>query len=112
MKKIEYDNIIYHIGENAIDNWEVLKCSKQNWIWIHLNDLPSPYVVLTESFNNLKKNNNNYKKFINYGCLLCKENSKYSNQKVKVMWTLCKNVSFGNKVGEAIISGKSNIINI
>ena len=49
-----------------------------------------------------------FKEIISYGCQLCKENSKYSNQKVKIIWTTCKNVSFGNTPGEAIISGKLN----
>ena len=110
MKFIENDEIQYIVGENANDNWEVLKLAQQNWIWFHLDNLSSPYVILALPLNKLKKLHNNWKKYINYGALLCKNNSKYSNKKVNVMWTLCKNVSFGTKVGEAIIVGKTNII--
>ena len=110
MKLVEYEGFEFQIGENANDNWDILKKSKQNWIWFHLDNFPSPYVILAEPIKSLKKNNN-FKEIINYGCLLCKENSKYSNQKVKVIWTTCKNVSLGNKPGEALISGKvSNIV--
>ena len=111
MKLVEYENVEFQIGENANDNWDILKKSKQNWIWFHLDNFPSPYVILSESLKTIKKNSN-FKDIINHGCLLCKENSKYSNQKVRVIWTLCKNVSFGNTPGEAIISGKVNTITI
>tara|TARA_B100000902_G_scaffold398720_1_gene466568 strand:- start:5806 stop:6141 length:336 start_codon:yes stop_codon:yes gene_type:complete len=110
MKFDENDEIKYMIGENAKDNWEVLKLSQQNWLWFHLDNLSSPYVVLSLPLNKLKKYNN-WKKYINYGALLCKNYSKYSNKKVNVIWTTCKNVSFGQKIGEAIITGKTNIIN-
>ena len=107
MKLVEYEGFEFQIGENANDNWDILKKSKQNWIWFHLDNLPSPYIILAEPIKTLKKNSK-FKEVINHGCLLCKENSKYSNQKVKVIWTTCKNVSFGNTPGEAIISGKLN----
>ena len=109
MKYVDNDDIQYIIGENAKDNWEVLKLSQQNWIWFHLDNLSSPYVVLSLPLNKLKKHNN-WKKYLNFGAMLCKDNSKYSNNKVNVMWTICKNVSFGKTVGEAIITGKTNII--
>ena len=107
MKLVEYHGFEFQIGENANDNWDILKKSKQNWIWFHLDNFPSPYVILAEPIKSLKKNSN-FRDLINHGCQLCKENSKYSNQKVKVIWTTCKNVSFGNTPGEAIISGKLN----
>jgi predicted ribosome quality control (RQC) complex YloA/Tae2 family protein len=109
MKLVNYEDIQFHIGENAQDNWDILKKSKQNWIWFHLDDFPSPYVILTESLKNIKKTNK-FNELINFGCSLCKENSKYSNQKVKVIWTTCKNVSLGNTIGEALISGKVKTI--
>ena len=111
MKLVEYENVEFQIRENANDNWDILKRSKQNWIWFHLDNFPSPYVILAEPLKVIKKNSN-FKDLINHGCLLCKENSKYSNQKVRVIWTSCKNVSFGNTPGEAIISGKVNTITI
>ena len=110
MKFVEYDEVKYIIGENAKDNWEVLKLTQQNWIWFHLDKFSSPYVVLSLPLNKLKKTHNDWKKYLNYGALLCKANSKHFNKKVNVIWTLCKNVSYGTQVGEAIITGKTNII--
>ena len=110
MKQIEYENINYLIGENAQDNWDTFKKSKQNWIWFHLNNLASPYVILCE---NIKKiNKSDILNYIQYGCELCKENSKYKNQKVQVIWTECKNISLGSNIGEAIVKGKTNKMTI
>ena len=111
MKLINYEGIEFQIGENANDNWDILKKSHQNWLWFHLDNFSSPYVILAEPFKNIKKNSK-FKELIKFGCMLCKENSKYSNQTVKVIWTMCKNVSFGSKPGEAIISGKVNTVTI
>ena len=110
MKTFDFEKVTFIVGDNAEDNWIILNSSKQSWVWFHLDNLPSPYVILEISLKKLKKSDLNWKNYINYGCSLCKEHSKFSNQKVRVMWTLCKNVSRGTKVGEAIVSGKTNII--
>ena len=111
MKNEILNNINYLIGENAKDNWDVLDKSKQNWVWFHLDNYPSPYVVLMYSLNKLKKENNDWKRYINYGAALCKINSKY-DKKLNIMWTQCKNVSKGSTIGEAIIDKKVKIITI
>ena len=36
MKEIEFEGIKYYLGENAHDNWNILKISNQNWLWFHL----------------------------------------------------------------------------
>lgn len=108
MKEIEYEGITYIIGNNAKENWTILQESNQNWIWFHLDNLTSPYVILKESLKNLKSDVYEYswKGYIVYAGILCKENSKYKNQNVNCIWTEVKNVSKGKKVGEAIIKGK------
>lgn len=108
MKEIEYEGITYHLGTNANDNWNILQNANQNWIWFHLDNEPSPYVILTESLKELKKDKypKKWKSYIIKGGLLCKENSKYNNRKINIIWTEVKNISKGTKPGEAIIKGK------
>lgn len=108
MKLIEYEDVIFSIGSNALDNWNILNDAKQNWFWFHLDNTSSPYVILNQSSSELKKKEKNINDYFKMGCLLCKENSKLkdSTKKVKVIYTTVKNVSKGLKVGEAIISGK------
>ena len=114
MKEIEYEGILFLVGENAQDNWNLLTNSKQQWIWFHLDKVSSPYVILTKSIKDLKNEQleKSWKEYIVKACLLCKENSKYKNNKIKVIYTNVKNVSKGNSVGEAIIKGKVSHITI
>lgn len=96
---MENNNII--IGQNAEDNWKILKEAKQNYIWFHLDNLSSPYVILQELIKDSTKDQ------IYEAALACKENSKYKNiPQVTVIYTEVKNIKKGSKVGQAII--KSN----
>lgn len=108
MKEVEYEGVNFIIGENAQDNWNLLSSSKQQWIWFHLDKFSSPYVILTESLKDLKNNTyeKSWREYIVKAGLLCKENSKHKNNKVKIIYTNVKNVSKGTSVGEAIIKGK------
>lgn len=114
MKKVDYEGISFLIGQNANDNWNLLSTSNQKWIWFHLDKFSSPYVILTKSLIELKseKLEKSWNDYILKACHLCKENSKYKNITVKVIYTNVKNVSKGNIIGEAIIKGKVNQITI
>ena len=114
MKKIEYNNITYVIGENAQDNWNILDLFKKEndkYIWFHLNSFSSGYVIMCSTINDIDKLQfNNY---LYYGAELCKKNTRYKNfQNLKIIYTTLNKLSKTNKIGEVIISGKKNIISI
>ena len=103
--KYEKDNYILYLGENAQENWDLLKNDK-NSIWLHLNNFSSSHCIITNT------NNNYTKQIIMYGAQLVKLNSKYKNMKnVKVVYTSLKNVKKGDKVGEVIIKKCKFVIN-
>ena len=119
MKEIEFNNIKFYVGQSAKENWELLSKADQTYIWFHLNSFSSPYVIMCSSIDNLEqliKNSENglsVNQFLIYGAELCKENSKYKHLKdIKIMYTNIKNVSKGEKEGEALIKGKRQIIKI
>jgi len=114
MKEVDFEGVIYQIGSNAKDNWNVLDNAKQNWLWFHLDNLTSPYVVIKEDLKNLKSNiyDLSWKNYIIYAGVLCKENSKHKSYKVNCIWTEIKNVKKGSNIGEALIKGKINKFNI
>ena len=96
-------NIEIYVGENANDNWDILDKANQNYIWMHLNNFSSPYIIINISNPN--------KSILNYGASLCKLHSKFSkSNKIKVIYTEVKNVKKGNKLGSAIIKGKTKEI--
>jgi len=49
MKEITIDGIIYRVGENAVDNTELIKKSEPDWYWVHLTKFPSAHVVILSS---------------------------------------------------------------
>lgn len=114
MKTIEFKNIIYIIGQNAQDNWNILDLYKKEndkYIWFHLNSFSSPYVIMCSSLDNLEISEiNNY---LYFGAELCKNNSKYRNlPNLKIIYTSLKKLTKTNKIGEVIISGKKKQITI
>jgi hypothetical protein len=102
MIKFEYDNIIFYLGENAKDNWNLLNKDK-NFIWFHLNSFPSGHCIAeTYDIN---------KKIINYGAMLVKNNSKYKNMKnIKVIYTQLKNITKSTNIGEVNIKRKCKFV--
>jgi hypothetical protein len=114
MKKIEYNNIIYIIGENAQDNWNALDLYKKEndkYIWFHLNSFSSAYVIMCATMSNIDKFKlNNY---LFYGAELVKNNSKYRNYtNLKIIYTTLNKLSKTNTIGEVLISGKKKIITV
>ena len=76
IKEFIYNNIKYQIfiGRNKEENWKIIDDSYDTDIWFHLNDFPSPHIIL--------KNNNLYDipdEVIKECSLLCKQYSKYKN---------------------------------
>lgn len=96
MKIITFENYIFKIGQNAKENWEMLNDIEDNYLFFHLSDFPSCYVIV--EYN--KSENPDYD-LIRFGATICKANTKYRNIKnVKVDYTRCNNIKKGKKVGE------------
>ena len=115
MKVFEFENIIYYVGQNAKENWEILdkaKLENSQYLWFHLNSFKSPYVILWLSFDKLK-HLDNINKYINYGANLCKEYSKYKYLKdLKIIYTIVDKLYKTNNIGEVDIKGKYSIIKL
>ena len=100
---VEENQILIKVGENSKENWDLLKESSQNYLWLHLKNLSSPYVIIFD--------NNPSKNILNYAASLCKNHSKYHNlKKVKVIYTQVKNLKKTDKEGSVIVKGKTNEI--
>ncbi len=94
------------IGKSAEENWQLIDESSENDIWFHLSDLPSSHVILKTQNHKLKEFNK--ATFIKCASL-CKENSKYINQKnIEIIFTQIKNVTKADTVGSVTtVSTKS-----
>lgn len=114
MKSVEYKNIIFFIGQNAKENWDILDNSlkiNEDFIWFHLNSFPSPYIIMHSTINDINKDD--LQDILYYAANLCKDNSKYKNLKdLKICYTSLKKLKKTTKIGEIIIKGKKNIIKL
>lgn len=114
MKTINFNNINYVVGQNALENWNILDQANTinpDYIWFHLNSFPSCYVIMYSSLQDITDNSCNI--YLNYGAELCKNNSKYRNMRdIKICYTSLKKLKKTQKIGEVIIIGKKNIIKL
>jgi len=79
MKKVEYNNITYVIGENAQDNWNILDIYKKEndkYIWFHLNSFSSAYVIMCTTINDIDKSQINDYYIMVQNCVKIIQNTK------------------------------------
>ena len=118
MKTVEYQNIKFYIGNNAIENWKLFDDTKiinPDYFWFHLNSFPSPYVIMYASMKELKAafNSLEINQILIFASNLCKNNSKYKNfSNLKIIYTTLQKLSKSDTVGEVIIKGRKNIITL
>lgn len=109
---VELDNYKYMItiGKNAQENWDIIDAASSEDIWFHIEDYPSPHVILKIPDDyKLKKIP---KKILIQCALKCKIHSKYNNVKnINIIYTKIKNIKKGDYVGSVITSNTSIIKN-
>jgi len=83
------------IGENAMDNWNLIDKADQSDLWFHVDGNPSAHVILRTG------NQTNIPKQVIQECaMLCKNGSKLKNNRyVKVIYTMIRNVKKAEDVG-------------
>jgi len=104
MVKIDntFENNIIKIGENANENDKIIQEAEQNDVWFHLSNLPSCHVIIecSEEFPLIPI-------MITYCAQLVKQNTKYKHYaKLKVSYTIIKNVNRTDVAGSVILKGK------
>ena len=119
-------NIIYKIGRNAGDNFNLIDESDKNDLWFHINNKPSCHVIarlqnirFTTQDNDLPNyydihfdtlENKQKQQIIKQGALICKQFSKFKSEKnVEVVYTKIENVVKTEIIG-SVLASKSKII--
>jgi predicted ribosome quality control (RQC) complex YloA/Tae2 family protein len=96
MKTYNSDDNLYviYVGENASENWKLLKQSKKYHLFFHLTCFSSCF-VLVKSLNDVS---NIYPRNLIYKCAeICKNHTKYKNlTHISVDYCMCENVSVDN----------------
>jgi len=101
--------INFKIGSNAINNFEIIDDSKPSDLWFHVADYSSAHVI-AEIPDDIKKKDIKY--IIKRGAVICKQFSKYSNQKnLEITYTQISNISKTDIIGTVnVLNGKKIII--
>jgi predicted ribosome quality control (RQC) complex YloA/Tae2 family protein len=104
----ERDCIIYKLGRNAQENFQLIdeanKINSDYW-WFHLEDYPSGHcIVHTKDLD---------KSVLIFAGSLVKSHSKLKNQKkVKIIYVQIKYIRKTKTVGEVILNQKPNVITL
>jgi len=92
-------DIVFRIGENSQDNFDIIDLSNPQDIWFHVSNLASEHVIATiPTDKNIDKKQLN--KIIIQGAVLCKQYSKHSsNKNLPIVYAKIKDVEKTEKVG-------------
>jgi predicted ribosome quality control (RQC) complex YloA/Tae2 family protein len=85
------DDVIYYIGTNAEDNFDVIDKGKPSDYWFHANNSSSCHVVVQVPDEIDKRG---LKTILKRGAMLCKQNTNKLSKcdKVEIIYTQVKNV--------------------
>ena len=104
MKQYTINHIIYKIGSNANENWNLLENSKPYHLFFHLSSFPSCYTILECDITVPEID------IIKEVAQQCKNHTKYKNiPNIKVDYTLCENVIKGEKIGEVFFKSNKKV---
>jgi predicted ribosome quality control (RQC) complex YloA/Tae2 family protein len=93
---IKDNEIVYRLGRNAKENFELIDEADQNDWWFHLSDHPSGHCIIDSSTVD--------KSMIIFAGNLVKEHSKLKNQKnIKIIYTQIKNITKTKTLGQVIV---------
>ena len=82
----------------AKDNENIIKISKQDDIWFHVDNLPSAHIILQSNGDIIPK------RYLNKIGGLFRENSSKLSSRYNVIYTTIKNVKLTRECGKVITS--------
>ena len=105
------DDVIYYIGTDAKDNFDVIDKGKPNDYWFHANNCSSCHIVakLPEWIHNKRE----LKTILKRGALLCKQNTNRLSRSdnVEIVYTKVKNVTKMKVAGQVeFVDGKIMVV--
>ena len=108
MKIIPFEEIYtIKIGSNAEENHTLVESMEPNETWFHLDEYPSPHLIINADYDNLSK------KTIYQIALLLKQNTKYKKEaELSILYTHRKNLITTKIPGTVTIKGNYKTIKI
>ena len=102
MLSIIENNVMYRLGRNARENFDLIDDADENDIWFHLDDIPSGHCIIKIPKDSCLTNEIKF-----FAGNLIKKYSKAKNMKnVQVIFTEVKNVVKTKNLGEVKLKKK------
>lgn len=105
MKVFEYDDTVVNLGQNALENTQLVGESNPNHVWVHLESFPSGHVIIQceEPSNEV----------LTYAMNICLEGTRQKNMKnVKASVTKVSNLILTDTPGEVIFKSNRKVKSI
>lgn len=101
--------IVFHIGKNKNENFEVIDMGSSNDLWFHAKDEPSCHVVCKIP-DDINKEDLRY--IIKTGAVLCKRNTnKLKNQSnIEIIYTQIKNILKTETPGRVLTQNTKKVV--
>ena len=101
-------SIDFSIGKNAADNFRILDLAESHHLWFHIENASSCHII-AHIPSDINRKNIQYA--IKQGAVLCKQHSRYANQKnVPIVYTKVQDIVKTNIIGSVQISNAKQII--
>jgi predicted ribosome quality control (RQC) complex YloA/Tae2 family protein len=108
MLTIQDNNIIYKLGRNAKENFEIIDDAQDtnpDYWWFHLDDHPSGHCII--------HSDEITQQMVVTAANLVKQYSKLkANKKVKIVYTQIKNVKKTKTIGQVLLQGPTKNISV
>jgi predicted ribosome quality control (RQC) complex YloA/Tae2 family protein len=111
----ENRDFLISIGRNALENWKLIDSSNKDDLWFHVEGHPSGHVVAKEITTDAKKDSNKTKSF-NFPYVLilecarhCKNQSKFKNERCKIIYTTINNITKGKEIGSVFTKNEKYV---
>ena len=101
-------DITFYIGQNKVDNFDIIDAAKSSDLWFHAKEESSCHVVC-ELPDDIEKKQLRY--IVKIGALMCKQNTPKlkSIKEVDMIYTAIKNVTKNNLDGCVITENTKTI---
>ena len=101
--------ILYLVGKNQRENFNIIDASNDNDVWFHVEGFPSGHVVARIADMAMDKKQK--RDVVKQGAVLCKQHSKYKSDKnVKIVYSMIKNIQKTAVVGQVRVSNPSYVV--
>lgn len=101
-------DVEFVIGKNAKENFEIIDDAEDHHIWFHFHNAPSCHVIAKLDKELNKKD---FKYVVKQGAVLCKQHSKFNNQKnVEIVYTIIKHVHKTNTLGSVQLESEKTVV--